>query len=170
MTPRASLMALALLAGCAAPVVVQQAAPVTGPMVSAAAMPDRASLRRIGYRNCDGYAMELLAPRQVSVASVAGQALYLRAYPYRAGGAIQTRLPGVAARIQQQTGSGWRDLPVVAAGSGSTGGATASVSLAGQLGQVAPQPGHYRLWLGQFSASRGGATCSMSPVWQFDIG
>lgn len=167
MMPRA-LLALALLAGCAAP--GGPAVTPAGPVAAAANMPDRASLRRIGYRNCNGYAMELFAPARVTTASVAGQALYLRAYPYRGGGAIQTQLPGAATRVQQQAGSGWRDLPVVAAGSASAGGSVASVPLAQQFGQVAVQPGRYRLWLGSFSASRGGAVCSINPVWQFDIG
>lgn len=183
MTARAAAAAalvLALLAGCAA-------VPQGGAPMPAAASPDtgqaqaalsaqRAGLRRIGYRNCDGYAIELFAPARIPAASAPQQSLFLRAYAYRAGGPIRLDVPGAAARLQRQTGSGWQDLPRPAAQGGSSvpgspAGAVASASLAGQLGFVEPLiPGHYRVWLGRFSASRaGGSACAMTPVWQFDI-
>lgn len=179
MSLRAGLAALAL-AGCAAapggPV-----APVAGlsadqGQAQAAYAAARPGLRRIGYRNCDGYAIELFAPARVTAASAPQQSLFLRAYAYRAGGAIRLSLPGAAPRLQQQAGTGWRDLPrpSALAGSGVTGSATgalAPAALPSQLGFVEPMtPGHYRAWLGQFSASRaGGSACAMAPVWQFDM-
>jgi hypothetical protein len=103
---------------------------------------------------------------------VAQQSLFLNAYAYRGGGAIRLNLPGAAARLQQQTGSGWQEVPMVAAASGaSVSGTVAAVPLSQQLGATAAlNPGHYRAWLGQFSASRaGGAACAITPVWQFDL-
>lgn len=188
MTARAAAAAaallLALLAGCgAAPQggapVASAAAPGDGAAQAQAASAlsaQRAGLRRIGYRNCDGYAIELFAPARITAASASQQALFLRAYAYRAGGAIRLDLPGAAPRLQQQTGSGWQDLPRPAAlgggaVTGGSSGAVASASLPRQLGVTDPlNPGHYRAWLGRFSASRaGGAACAMTPVWQFDI-
>lgn len=171
---KAALLALILLAGCAATGTAPAVAPGAQPVGAASAAADfaaaRPGLRRIGYRNCDGYAVELFAPARVGRATIEGQSLFLRAYAYRAGGAIRTRLPGAAARVQQRSGSGWRDLPLTVSGSGSIGGAFTSVPLVAQLGQGASlPPGRYRLWLGQFSASRDGASCAISPVWQFDI-
>ena len=181
MIARAAALSLALLAGCAA--VPQGGAPTnavpgadTG-QAQAALTSQRAGLRRIGYRNCDGYAIELFAPARITAASAPGQSLFLRAYAYRAGGPIRLNLPGAATRLQRQTAAGWQDLPRQSAlgGSavtGSSSGAVASASLPLQLGFVEPMnPGHYRAWLGQFSASRagGGRACAMTPVWQFDI-
>ena len=171
-----------MLAGCAAapgavvaPVATLPAAAGQGQAQSAYAA-QRAGLRRIGYRNCDGYAIELFAPARISASSAPGQSLFLRAYAYRAGGAIRLNLPGAAPRLQQQAATGWRDLPRPSAlagssVSGSASGAIASASLPQQLGITAPMtPGHYRAWLGQFSATRaGGASCAITPVWQFDI-
>lgn len=172
------ILALALLSGCAAAVVQAPPAPVSpvttqAPTASAADFNTaRPGLRRIGYRNCDGYAIELFAPARPSAANTGQQALYLNASAYRGGGAIRLTLPGVATRLQRQTGGGWQDLPMVAgSGAGTVGGPLAAVSLSGQLGQSIPLPaGHYRAWLGQFSASRaGGSACAITPVWQFDL-
>ncbi|AUH63691.1 hypothetical protein [Paracoccus zhejiangensis] len=181
MSFRATFAAL-LLAGCAAAPGATVAPVGNVPIAAgqgqaqASYASQRAGLRRIGYRNCDGYAIELFAPARISAASASGQSLFLRAYAYRGGGPIRLSLPGAASRLQQQTASGWQELPrqSALAGSsvtGSTSGAIASASLPQQLGFVEPMnPGHYRAWLGQFSATRaGGASCAITPVWQFDI-
>ena len=174
-------LALAFLSGCGAAVTQMPAISATSQAVTAqgsaaaSAADFRASrpgLRRIGYRNCDGYAIELFAPARLSAARANQQSLFLNAYAYRGGGAVRLTLPGAATRLQRQTAGGWQDLPLAAAtGGGSVGGPLAAVTLAQQLGQSAPlQPGRYRAWLGQFSASRaGGATCAIAPLWQFDL-
>lgn len=180
--------AVLLLAGCAGaatqgpggPAMTGSATtPAASAVANSAAGPfnaTRSQLRRIGYRNCNGYAMELFAPARITSASLAQQSLFLNAYAYRAGGAIRLNLPGAASRLQAQTAGGWQDLPRAATLSGSslTGSASAAVAsaaLPAQLGVTAPlNPGHYRAWLGQFSASRaGGAACAMTPVWHFDL-
>ncbi|HRM73852.1 MAG TPA: hypothetical protein PLI13_03965 [Paracoccus sp. (in: a-proteobacteria)] len=176
MNARAALAAILLIAGCAAP--TGQGPGATTAPASASASPSaadfaaaRPGLRRIGYRNCDGFAMELFAPARMTMASVPGQALFLRAYAYRGAGEIRTQLQSHPARLERQAGGQWQDLPVTAAAPGPvSGGNLAQVPLLQQLGQAGPlPPGHYRLWLGTFMASRGAATCSMAPVWQFDL-
>lgn len=180
MNARAALAAILLIAGCAAPTgqgpgATTASAPASAPASVSATVADfaaaRPGLRRIGYRNCDGFAMELFAPARMTMASVPGQALFLRAYAYRGAGEIRTQLQSHPARLERQAGGQWQDLPVTAAAPGPvSGGNLAQVPLLQQLGQAGPlPPGHYRLWLGTFMASRGAATCSMAPVWQFDL-
>lgn len=141
----------------------------------------RSVLRRIGYRNCNGFDIQLFAPQRLT-ADMAGQALYLRAKAYRAtgGGAVTLTLPGNAARLQRQSGTGWQNLPMNAAAGASrstasagqlAAGSVATVSVSRAVGQSGPlAAGRYRLWLGAFTASQvGGSACSMSPVWQFSV-
>ncbi|AUH32266.1 hypothetical protein [Paracoccus tegillarcae] len=192
MTARVGLMAVALLAGCAATGGQAPSASMSQPPASTSPVPDmasaqaqfgaqRAGLRRIGYRNCNGFDIQLYAPQRVT-ASGAGQALFLQARSYRAtGGNVTLNVPGTASRLQRQTGAGWQDLPMRASAAGRSSGVSAaqlatgavmSVPLVPALGQAGALPaGHYRLWLGPFSAQQaGGGACTMSPVWQFDIG
>lgn len=191
---RAAILGLVVLAGCAAPG-GQGQAPVVAmsqPPAATSPVPDmagaqaqfaaqRAGLRRIGYRNCNGFDLQLYAPQQVTPTG-AGQSLFLRAQAYRAigGGQFTLTVPGTAPRLQRQTSAGWQDLPMNASAASRSlavpaaqlaTGAVVSLPLAPALGQRAPlTPGRYRLWLGQFAAQQsGGSACAMQPVWLFDI-
>ena len=150
---------------------------------------ERPGLRRVGYRNCDGYAMELLVPRQVA-RDPRGQAIWWHITPYLPGrhGSYRLAVPedsGMAGwRLQRHAGTGWQDLPRPAAHRGDAPrqavlspaeiGASLPVrlDLAEAIG-LAPgplSPGRYRLQAGEFTvATASGGRCSMRPFWDFDI-
>lgn len=177
---RAALLTLMLLAGCAAEM-PQQPLPGSGTVTSTGAAAaglaaERRSLTHIGLRDCDGYRLDIYAPARLTAASQSQGNIYLRASAYRAGGGIRVALPAGAARLQRQTGAGWQDLPLQAAGGAasaslSASGGVAATGIAQQLGQSSPLPaGQYRLWSGRFSGQRAGAaSCSLSPLWQFTV-
>lgn len=173
MKSRAAALVL-VLAGCAAPAVTPPVSlPVAqpAPVVAAAgpsALPTGVGLRRIGYRNCNGFDMQLFAPMRPGARE---DALLLRVVAYRGVGPARVTLSGGPVRLQRASDAGWQTValpPQRGAGAQPllSGGATA-VPLRQLLGQWPLAPGRYRLWLAPLSAGPG---CSMAPVWIFEQG
>lgn len=192
MSARAVTLTL-LLAGCAGQ--VPGPAPVTGdgsglPASDAQFQAERPTLRRVGYRNCDGYAMELLVPRQVA-RDPRGQGIWWQITPYSPAraGSYQIMVPEdfdmAGWRTQRRAGDGWqelerptaaqrRDSPRRAVVSGAELGASLPIrlGLADAIGVPADQltPGSYRVQAPDFVVeTASGGRCSMRPFWVFDI-
>ncbi len=131
----------------------------------------RHDLRRIGYRNCNGYEIHLFAPRQVSSIDE-GPSLFMTARAYR-GGAVTLNLPVDAQRLQRRVSGRWQDVPLpTRTGDQITGQDVVMLSLSRILGggSGALSAGQYRLWFSQLSAEQAaGGYCAISPVWLFQI-
>ncbi len=186
MSARAALLAL-LLAGCAAPqagVAPRPDMPSAGLTSSRAAFAAaRPGLRRIGDRNCDGFAMELFAPARMTRATLADAALWLglRAYQPSGGGYSLNAASAIAgARLDRQADGRWQPVAAGAAAPASDiaiSSADAAASAVFRLPlsdlpglNAGLAPGHYRLWFGAFTARDGaGRTCRMNPMWRFDL-
>ncbi|WP_374634627.1 hypothetical protein [Paracoccus sp. (in: a-proteobacteria)] len=192
MRVRVGLLCL-LLAGCATQVPAPE--PVTGGGaglrgLDAQFQAERPTLRRVGYRNCDGYSMELLVPRQVA-RDPRGQGIWWQITPYPPARASSYQItvpedfdmPGW--RSQRRAGNGWQDLVRVPAAHRRDTPRHAVVSaadlypslpirlgLADAIGVPADQltPGSYRVQASDFVVeTASGGRCSMRPFWVFDI-
>ena len=191
MSARTLLMAV-LLAGCTAQ------APVSPPAGDAAGIraqqaqfrAERPTLRRVGYRNCDGYSMELLVPRQVA-RDPRGQGIWwqITPYPPRRAGSYQVSLPEnydmPGWRTQRRSGNGWQTLERQPAAD-RRGAPRRAVFSAADLGPSLPvrldlaaaigapggplSPGSYRVQAADFIVETdSGGRCAMRPFWVFDI-
>ena len=196
---RASLRAsrawllVALLAGCATQTQVAVPGSTGGGATQATAAQFRAerpALRRVGYRNCDGYAIELLVPRQIA-SDPRGQGIWWHVTPYLAGRHSAYRItvpddfdaPGW--RTERRAGDGWqmlarasaaqgRDTPRQAVFSAADIGASLPIrqQLSDAIGVPADQllPGSYRVQASDFTVeTAAGGRCSMRPFWVFDL-
>lgn len=192
MNARAFSLILFLLAGCGAQVAVTP--PLTGGTdlraPDAQFHAERPGLRRVGYRNCDGYSMELLVPRQVA-RDPRGQGIWWRITPYLPGrnAGYQITVPDNASmpgwRTERRGGNGWQAMPrPTAAGTGvaprrqvlTAAGIGASLpvrlDLAAVIGLPPDQltPGSYRVQAPDFTVETpAGGRCAMRPFWVFDI-
>ena len=191
MSARALLMAL-LLAGCATqapvPPPAGDVAGIRGPEAQFRA--ERPTLRRVGYRNCNGYSMELLVPRHVA-RDPRGQGIWWQITPYLPGraGSYQISLPEnfdmPGWRTQRRSGNGWltlerpaaadrRDAPRRVVFSAADLGPSLPIrlDLAAAIGVPAEQlsPGSYRVQAADFIVeTASGGRCAMRPFWVFDI-
>lgn len=181
------------LAGCAAPVGVVNVPPVPTAAperpaeaqgaARAAFAAARPGLRRIGYRNCSGFSMELFAPARVSRAGLEAQSFWwvLRSYAPGRHGNLRLTTPDTG-RLEARSGQGWQDMPRVRFArvdarsvpvGDLTGGAVIRLPMAELLGlspDAAPAPGSYRFWSDRFYAQGDlGPVCTMSPMWRFDL-
>lgn len=193
MRVRALMLGL-LLAGCVAQ--PPDPSPATGGggggsrALDAQFRAERPGLRRVGYRNCDGYSMELLVPRQVA-RDPRAQGIWWQITPYLPGRAGSYRvtvpedfdMPGW--RIQRRTENGWqllerataahrRDTPRRAEFSAAELAPSLPIRLAlsDAIGLPADRltPGSYRIQAPDFTVeTASGGRCAMRPFWVFDI-
>lgn len=197
-----SLRALALLmlmAGCAAPAGMRE--PGTGQTTGATKTEnagfdadfraERAGLRRIGYRNCDGFSMQMLVPRNIGTLDPRDQRVWWEINVYQRGrhASYRIRLPedfdSPEWRTERRTGNGWQAMrrpqaahprldPVwVSLPPGLPGASfpiSRSVTEVTGLGPDALLPGTYRVQTAPFTiVVPDGQSCSMRPFWVFDI-
>lgn len=197
-----NLRALALpllIAGCAAPAGLrdpgsaQTAQParaeITGPDADFRA--ERPGLRRIGYRNCDGFSMQMLVPPDPGAGDPRAQRVWWEIKVYQPGrhASYRIRLPedfdSPAWRSERRVGGTWQALPRpqaahprrdpvwVSLASDRVGASlpiSHSVSDVTGLGADTLRPGTYRIQTAPFTVIvPGGQSCSMQPFWVFDI-
>lgn len=181
------------LSGCSAQVsgVTAPPVPATAPARAPEAMaPARAAfaaarpgLRRIGYRNCSGFSMELFAPARVSRSGLEVQSFWwvLRSYQPARHGAVRLTTPDTG-RLEQRAGQGWQQMPrdrfasvdaVDVPVGDMLAGAVIRLPMASVMGLAqgsTPEPGSYRFWSERLYAQGDlGPVCNMSPMWQFDL-
>ncbi|RCW86633.1 hypothetical protein [Paracoccus lutimaris] len=188
MSARAVLLLL-MLAGCAAQT------PVPPPVSGAAngAMPrasdaqfraERPGLRRVGYRNCDGYSMQLLVPSHVA-RDPRMQNVWWEISPYLPGRHASYRIlvpeAGAGWRIERRVGNGWQAMAPAGRGASTERAVTAGemsgslpvpLDLASVIGLPGAEllPGSYRVQSPPLSVQTlDGKTCSMRPFWVFEI-
>ena len=190
MSARAALLIL-MLAGCATQAPMPSVTGGADPRASDAQFrAERPALRRVGYRNCDGYSMELLVPRQVA-RDPRGQGIWWQITPYQPGRASSYSvtvpedfdMPGW--RTERRAGNGWqvlerpaaahlRDQPRRAVFSAASLGPSLPIrlGLAEAIGVPADQlsPGSYRVQASDFIVeTASGGRCAMRPFWVFDV-
>lgn len=194
-----ALALLMLIAGCAAPAGLRNpgstqtadpaGAGITGPDADLRA--ERPGLRRIGYRNCDGFSMQMLVPQDPGAGDPRAQRVWWEINVYQPGrhASYRIRLPedfdGPAWRSERRVGGTWQALaraqaahlrrdPVWVSLPSDRVGASLpiprSVSDVTGLGADALVPGTYRIQTAPFTVIvPGGQSCSMQPFWVFDI-
>lgn len=191
MIARAGLLVL-MLAGCAAQVPMAPPGPEAAAMRNSDAQfrAERPMLRRVGYRNCDGYSMELLVPRQVA-RDPRGQNIWWQITPYLPGRnssyliSVPDDFDMPGWRTQRRAGNGWqalerssaahlRDTPRRITFSAADLGSSLPIpqGLSDAIGVAADQltPGSYRVQASDFIVETpSGGRCSMRPFWVFDV-
>ncbi len=148
----------------------------------------RPELRRVGFRDCNGVSMQLWVPRQVGAAAD-GQQIWWQIDQYGPGRYASLNLiaptdfHAAAWRTQKLQGGRWGDIQRRSAAAEPDTRQTLS---AGQLGRTWAMPldligaigvtpgidpaGSYRVHSGSFVIGLpGGASCAMSPFWDFEI-
>lgn len=198
----AALASVLALTGCAPvpPASVPASAPVTAPgnrldgYGAAQSVSDaqfraaRPGLRRVGYRNCDGYSVQLLVPRQVA-RDGGPQWLWWEITPYLAGANSSYRVTVPEDfrnwRTERRVDAGWqvqgrvtatdrrntpRQLSFSAAEIGASRPVAQDLREAIGLGPDPLSPGSYRVQASDFIVETpSGGRCALRPFWVFDI-
>lgn len=184
------LILTALVAGCAAPA-AQRPAPAVDAASTSQLAAERPGLRRVGYRNCEGFAMQMLVPQDVGQTDPRHQNVWWEITPYQPDrhASYRIRVPEdfdtPEWRTERRAGTGWQMLErpqaahprlealwttLPAAQVGTSFAIARSVTDVTALGPEMLVPGTYRVQTAAFTVQvPNGQSCSMRPFWVFDI-